>query len=203
MALPVKTRPMTPEEYLRIEREALEKSEYFGGEMFAMAGGKPRHSLIGSKVLIAFGKRLEGRRCTPYNSDLRIGIPGEDLYTYPDVSVFCEPMTFIPGTDDTATNPTLIVEVLSKTTEAYDRGRKFESYRKLASLREYLLVSQDAPLIERFTREGDDRWVLTTARGLDAVLPLDFIEAELPLAEVYDKVDFTTPETPPAAGAQA
>ena len=198
MALPVKTRPMTPEEYLRIEREALDKSKYDGGEMFAIAGGKPRHSLIGSKVLIAFGKRLEGRRCTPYNSDLRIGIPGEDLYTYPDVSVFCEPMTFIPGTDDTATNPTLIVEVLSKTTEAYDRGKKFESYRKLASLREYLLVSQDAPLVECFTREDGDRWVLTTARGLDASLRIPALDLDLPLAEVFDKVDFS-PARPAAA----
>jgi Uma2 family endonuclease len=112
-------------------------------------------------------------------------------------------MTFVAGTDDTATNPAVIVEVLSKTTEAYDRGRKFEAYRQLPSLREYLLVSQDAPLIERFTREGDDRWVLTTVRGLDAVVPLEIIDAELPLAEVYDKVDFSTPETPPAAGAAA
>ncbi len=201
MALPVKTRPLTPEEYLRLEREAPFKSEYHGGEMFAMAGGTPRHSLIAANVGMALGTRLRGQRCTAYQSDLRIGIPLEDLYTYPDVTVFCESMTFLPGTDDTATNPTVIVEVLSKTTEAYDRGRKFESYRRLPSLREYLLVSQDAPLIERFTREGDDRWVLTTARGLEAVLPLEIIAAELPLAEVYEKVDFSTPETPPPAEA--
>ncbi|MEA3209278.1 MAG: hypothetical protein QOE70_2335 [Chthoniobacter sp.] len=201
MALPVKTRPLTPEEYLRIERGAPFKSEYHGGEMFAMAGGTPRHSLIAANVGAALGTRLRSRRCTGYQSDLRIGIPGDGLCTYPDFTVFCEPMTFMPGTDDTATNPAVIIEVLSKTTEAYDRGRKFESYRQLPSLREYLLVSQDAPLIERFTREGDDRWVLTTARGLDAVLRLELIEAELPLAEIYDKVDFSTPETPPAAGA--
>src|SRR5882757_562308 len=194
MALPVKTRPMTPEEYLRIEREALDKSEYHGGEMFAMAGGGRRHSLIKLNVGGTLRALLKGRRCTAYDSDLRVGIPCEDLYTYPDITVFCEPMTFMPGTDDTASNPTIIVEVLSKTSEAYDRGRKFESYRRLPSLREYLLVSQDTPLIERFTREGDDHWVLTTTRGLDAVLPLEIIEAALPLAEVYDKVDFSTPE---------
>jgi Uma2 family endonuclease len=203
MVLPVKSRPMTPEEYLRIEREAPFKSEYYGGEMFAMAGGGRRHSLIKLNVGGTLRALLKGHRCTAYDSDLRVGIPGEGLYTYPDVTVFCEPMAFMPGTDDTATNPAIIVEVLSKTTEAYDRGRKFEAYRQLPSLREYLLVSQDAPLIERFTREGDDRWVLTTVRGLDAVVPLEIIEAELPLAEVYDKVDFSTPETPPAAGAAA
>ena len=107
--------------------------------------------------------------------------------------VSCEPMTFMPGTDDTASNPTVIIEVLSKSTEAYDRGKKFEHYRQLPSLREYVLVSQDTPVIERFTRESDDRWVLTTARGLAAVLPLPVIEAELPLAEVYDKVGFNPP----------
>ena len=194
MSLPVKTRPLTPEEYLRIEREAPDKSEYYGGEMFSMAGGSPRHSRIATNIAISLGQRLKGRRCTPYNSDLRVGVPGEGLYTYPDLSVFCEPLTFLPGTDDTATNPTVIVEVLSKATEAYDRGRKFEHYRRLPSLREYVLVSQDAPTLERFTREGDDRWVLTAAHGLEAVLPLDALETALPLAEVYDKVDFTPPD---------
>lgn len=198
MAMPVKTRPLTPEEYLRIEREAPYKSEYYGGEMFSMAGGTARHSLLAANLIGVFHALLKGRRCTAYQGDLRIGIPGDDLYTYPDLSVFCEPMAFLPGTDDTATNPTVIVEVLSKTTEAYDRGRKFEHYRRLSSLREYVLVSQDAPVIERFTREGDDRWVLTTARGMDAALHLDLLEAELPLAEVYDKVDFRAPEPPPA-----
>ena len=193
MALPVKKLPLTVEEYLRIEREAPYKSEYYGGDMFSMAGGTARHSLLAANLIGAFGSRLRGHRCTSYTSDLRIGIPGDDLYTYPDVSIFCEPMTFLPGTDDTATNPTVIIEVLSKTTEAYDRGKKFAHYRQLPSLREYLLVSQDAPVIERFTRESDDRWVLTTARGLGAVLPLPVIEAELPLAEVYAKVDFAAP----------
>lgn len=164
-----------------------------------MAGGSARHSLIATNLAGSMNSRLKGHRCTRYNSDLRVGIPGDDLYTYPDVSVFCEPLTFLPGTDDTATNPTVIVEVLSKTTEAYDRGRKFEHYRRLPSLREYVLVSQEAATIERFTREGDGRWVLTAAHGLEAVLPLEAIETALPLAEVYDKVDFTPPEAPPAA----
>jgi len=193
MSLPVKTTSLTVEEYLRIEREAPYKSEYYGGEMFSMAGGTARHSLLAANVGGLLNAPLRGHRCTSYTSDLRIGIPADDLYTYPDISIFCEPMTFLPGTDDTATNPTVIIEVLSKATEAYDRGKKFAHYRQLPSLREYVLVSQDAPTIERFTRESDDRWVLTTARGLDAVLPLPVIEAELPLAEVYAKVDFTAP----------
>ena len=201
LVMPVKTRPITPEEYLRIEREAPFKSEYYGGEMFAMASGGRYHSLIKVNIAGTLRAFLKGHRCTAYDSNLRVSIPGEGLYTYPDLSIFCEPMTFMPGTDDTATNPTIIIEVLSKTTEAYDRGRKFESYRRLPSLREYLLVSQEAPVIERFTREGDDRWVLTTARGLEAAMRIDILEAELPLAEVYDKVDFRAAEPPPASPA--
>ena len=198
MALPVKNLPLTPEEYLHIEREAPFKSEYCAGEMFAMAGGSARHSLIATNVAGFLRGALKGRRCTPYNSDLRIGIPGEELYTYPDVSVFCDPLAFLPGTDDTATNPTVIVEVLSKTTEAYDRGRKFEHYRSVSSLREYVLVSQDAPTVERFTREGDGRWVLTAASGLDAAIPIGALGVELPLAEIYEQVEFTAGETPVA-----
>ena len=109
MALPVKKIPLTAEEYLRIEREAPDKSEYYGGEIFSMAGGSPRHSLLAANILIALGKSLEGRRDTSYTSDLRIGIPGDDLYTHTDVSIFYEPMTFMAGTDDTAANPTAMI----------------------------------------------------------------------------------------------
>jgi Uma2 family endonuclease len=195
--MPVTNRPLTPEEYLRLEREALDKSEYYNGAMYVMSPVSPTHSLISANIGSSIGMLLRGRRCVAYGSDLRLCILAAGLYTYSTLSVFCEPMTFVSGTDDTATNPALIVEVLSKATEAYDRSRKFEAYRQLPSLREYLLVSQEAPTIERFSREGDDRWVLTTARGLDAVIPLDIIEASLPLIEVYDKVDFQRPESAP------
>jgi len=194
MSLPAKRLRLTPEEYLRIEREAPYKSEYYEGEMFSMAGGSARHSLIAMNIAGFLRSALKGKRCTPYNSDLRIGIPGEGLYTYPDVSVFCEPLEFVADSDDTATNPAVIVEVLSKNTEAYDRGRKFEHYRRMPSLREYVLVSQDAATIERFTREGDGRWVLTAASGLDATIPIGVLEVELPLAEVYDRVDLAPRE---------
>ena len=190
---------LTPAEYLQIERAAEFRSEYFDGEMFAMAGGTRKHSLITANALISIGAKLLGRRCTAYESNFRIVIPDTNLYTYPDASVFCEPMTFIDAEEDTATNPTLLVEVLSKSTEAYDRGKKFEHYRRLASLREYVLVAQDEPLIERFQRENDGRWVLTAVSGLDAILRLDSIEVDLPLAEVYKKVDFTVPDEKPAA----
>jgi Uma2 family endonuclease len=203
MALPVSLRLLTPEEYLRIEREAPYKSEYYAGEMFAMAGGSANHSLITANTLVTMGSRLRGRRCRAYDSNLRIGILEEDLYSYPDASVFCAPLAFVPGTDDTAVNPTVIVEVLSKSTEAYDRGKKFEHYRRLASLREYILVSQDSPTIERFAREADGRWVLTEAKGMGAVLRLDALEIDVPLAEIYDQVDFRASESAtPESGTQ-
>ena len=199
MSVAQKKPRLTPQEYLAIERAAEFRSEYFAGEMFAMAGGKPRHSLVSANVIGTLRALLKGRRCTAYESNLRVAVSDTGLYTYPDASVFCEPMTFIDPEQDTATNPTLLVEVLSKSTEGYDRGKKFEHYRRLASLREYVLVSQDEPHVERFLREEDGRWVLAAVSGLDAVLRLTSIDVDLPLAEVYEKVDFATPdEVPPA-----
>jgi Uma2 family endonuclease len=202
MSLAQRKPRLTPEAYLEIERAAEFRSEYFAGEMFAMAGGTPRHSLIAANVIGTLRTLLKGRRCTAYEGNLRIEASADGLYTYPDTSVFCEAMTFTDAKEDTATNPTLLVEVLSRTTEAYDRGKKFEHYRRLASLREYVLVAQDEPHIERFQREGDGRWVLTAMSGLDAVLRLESIEVDLPLAEVYEKVDFNAADGPPenAAG---
>ncbi len=190
MSLPLEKRFFTPAEYLRLEREASYKSQYYAGEIFAMSGGSARHSLTGTNLLIATGRRLAGRACTAYNSDLRIAVSPDGLYTYPDISVFCEPIAFVPGCDDTAMNPAVVVEVLSPSTEAYDRGRKFEQYRRIASLREYLLVSQEAPLIERFSREDEGRWTLTEVSGLQNVCSIEALDIGIPLSEVYEGVDF-------------
>ena len=190
MALPAAKQTFTPQEYLRVEREAEYKSEYFAGEVFAMSGGTIPHSLIAMNVGGFLRSALKGRPCTPYNSDLRIAVSPDGLYTYPDVSVFCDPVAALPGTDDTATNPTVLVEVLSPSTEACDRGRKFSQCRQIASLRHYVLVSQDTPAVECFTLGEDGRWTLTDATGLDAVLPLTALGVDLPLAEVYEGVEF-------------
>lgn len=181
---------VTPEEYLRLDRAADYKSEYHGGDIYAMSGGTPRHSLIAVNLAAFLRNALKGRPCTPYNSDLRVAISPEGLYAYPDISVFCQPMEFVFGTDDTATNPAVIFEVLSPSTEAYDRGKKFEHYRQMPSLQEYLLVSQEAPTVERFARAGDGRWILTDAHGLKAAMHLESLGVSLPLAEVYEGVEF-------------
>jgi Uma2 family endonuclease len=182
---------LTPAEYLRIERAAEYRSEYLAGEMFAMAGGSPRHSLIKTNLLRELSAALKRRPCTAYDSDLRIRVSATGLYTYPDASVICGELQFDDEHRDTVLNPTLLAEVLSDSSEAYDRGKNFDHYRQLPSLQEYLLVSQDNPRLERFARNADGTWTLTIKSGLDQSLELPAIGVTLSLAEVFDKVDFT------------
>ena len=181
-------RPMhrlTEAEYLDLERRLESRNEFFGGEMFAMSGGTPLHSQIAANLVREFGNQLKQRDCIVYNSDLRLKVEATGLFTYPDLSVVCGPLQFAPGTDDTVVNPTLIVELLSDSTEAYDRGKKFENYRQIPELREYLLVSQKEPRIEQFVRQENEQWLLREAAGLAATLSLPSLEINISLAEVF------------------
>jgi len=178
-----------PEEYLALERQAQCKSEYYAGEVFAMAGASRWHNLIVTNVLREISLQLKGRPCTTYPSDMRVKISPTGLYTYPDVTVVCGAAQFEDTQQDTLLNPTLIVEVLSESTEAYDRGGKFAHYRKLASLLEYVLIAQTKPHIEHYIRQPDNRWLLEEAESLHGTIHLPAIDCHLPLAEVYDKVD--------------
>lgn len=195
MGLPQRQPALTPTEYLRKERAAEYRSEYFAGEMFAMAGGSLRQSLIKSNVVGELRAALKGHPCLACDSDLRIKVAATGLYTYPDASVSCEPIEFDDEQRDTVLNPVLLVEVLSPSTEAYDRGKKFEHYRRIPSLREYLLVSQEAPHIEHFLRNDDQTWTLTEVAGLDATLTLPTFGIQLLLREIFDKVDFSPAES--------
>jgi Uma2 family endonuclease len=179
----------TPEQYLELERQAEYKSEYYAGEIFAMAGGSPEHSLIAANVIAGLHPQLLGKPCRVYNSDLRVRTT-EELYTYPDVTIVCGEPQFAVEDPETLVNPTLIVEVLSRTTEAWDRGGKFEQYRQRESLQEYVLVAQDRPHVERFARQADGQWLLSEVNGLDAVMALPAIGCELALAGVYYQVTF-------------
>jgi Uma2 family endonuclease len=183
----------TEEEYLALEREAEEKSEYFDGEIFAMSGGTGAHSLIASGVITALSNQLRGGSCRVYNSDMRIAIQSIGKYTYPDVAVVCGQSIYRDESNDTLVNPVLIVEVLSPSTEAYDRGEKFRPYRAIESLGEYVLVSQGEPRIESYARHND-HWVLTEAAGLDATITLNSIGCVVPLADVYAQIDWTGTE---------
>lgn len=180
---------ITPAEYLQRERGASTKSEYFHGEVFAMAGATPEHNLVVANVIRELGNQLADRPCQVYSSDQRVKVPDTGLYCYPDVTVVCGDPEFDEADPNTLTNPTLLVEVLSDSTEAFDRGDKFAHYRRLDSLREYVLVATDHRRVERFTRQGgEDTWLFAECRDDESALALVSISAELTLPSVYRKV---------------
>ena len=181
---------MTPEEYLRQERKAPFKSEYYAGEVFAMAGASPRHVLITTNTAASLVPQLKGRPCFVFTADLRVKVSAARLYTYPDVVVVCGRPRYEDRQKDTLLNPTVLVEVLSDSTEAYDRGEKFGMYRTLESLTDYLLISQTHAMIEHFLRQPNGQWLLTNSRSMDAIATIESIDCTLPLADVYDKVEF-------------
>jgi len=185
---------LTPEEYLEIERRAERKSEYFHGEMFAMAGASYAHVVIVDNLNHELKVRLKAGRCRVHSSELRLRVAPIGLYTYPDVMVICGGPEFADDRRDTVVNPVLIIEVLSESTEAYDRGKKFDQYRTLPSLREYLLVAQDAPRIERWIRQPDDNWLRAETSGGDASIRLASIDCMLPLAGIYDQIEWPPAE---------
>ena len=158
--------------------------------MLAMAGASEEHNLIAFNLAGELYTQLKGRHCKAYPSDMRVKIDPTGLYTYPDVVVVCGEANFADEQKDTLTNPTLLIEILSKSTEAYDRGEKFAQYRRLDSLKEYLLVAQDQYRIECFTRQANGQWLLSEAVGPDGLIQLESIDCTLALAEVYDKVEF-------------
>ncbi|HMA33600.1 MAG TPA: Uma2 family endonuclease [Chloroflexia bacterium] len=187
----------TPEEYLALERQAAAKSEYLAGQIVAMSGASRVHNRISVNLVRVLSAQTLDGPCETYSSDLRVKVSGQGLYTYPDLTVVCGPQQFEDDQVDTLLNPTLIVEVLSPSTEAYDRGAKFGYYRALPSLQEYLLVAQDQALLEHYLR-ADDSWVFTATRDPGAVVRLPTIACDLPLAEVYRNVIF--PPRPEGAG---
>jgi Uma2 family endonuclease len=167
------------------------KHEYYNGQMFAMAGGSSRHAVIIHSVGGALWQRLGDKPCVVCGSDLRLKVPATGLYTYPDIMVVCGDMQHTDDRTDTILKPILIVEVLSPSTRDYDRGQKFQQYRTLASLREYLTVAQDTLHIEHWTREFEKRGSLDEYDSLSQVIRLTSIDVELPLAAIYRKIDFT------------
>ena len=177
-------------EYLTIERRAEFKSEFFEGEMFAMAGASPAHNFIKENLSIELGTRLKGGPCRALSADQRIKVERTGLFTYPDLLIFCGVPTYDEEDPYTLLNPVAIIEVLSPSTEKYDRGAKFRNYQQIPSLTEYVLVAQDEPVCERFVRSADGSWAFVSFVGLDAELAFTSVEAEIPLADVYNGVSF-------------
>ncbi len=184
---------VTPEEYLERERQADYKSEYWNGEIVAMAGGSEQHSLICVNISGELRARLKDKPCRTYSSDLRVRAT-RTRYFYPDVSIVCGEPEFADEVVDMLLNPVVLLEVLSPSTEDKDRGLKFAFYRQISSLTHYLMVSQDEPHVEHYARQDDNHWLLADLRGLDAVLRLPSIGCELPLSEVYARVEFPPAE---------
>ncbi len=182
---------LTPEQYLEIERQADFKSEYLGGEMFAMAGATEEHNVLSVTLSALLYLQLRRRKCRVFSTDMRVRVSVTGLYTYPDVIVVCGERRFADDQSDTLLNPTFVAEVLSPSTEAYDRGRKFEHYRALESLADYLLVTQDRIHADHYTRQPDGRWVLSEASRLEDVVDLPAIGCRLALADLYENVDLT------------
>jgi Uma2 family endonuclease len=172
---------LTEEEYLAIERQAEFRSEYFAGEMFALAGASRRHNRIVTNLVVALDLQLRGRPCNVYSSDMRVKVKSTGLFTYPDVVITCEEERFADGENDVLLNPLTIIEVLSDSTEAYDRGKKFENYQSIETLKEYLLVSQNSQRVEQFVRQSGKNWLYSEIHEPGEKIEIKSIECELKL----------------------
>lgn len=184
---------LTAEEYLALERQAEFKSEYVNGEMFAMAGTRENHALLVTNLVRELSQALRRGPCRVYSSDMRVCVSPTGRYTYPDVVVACEKPRFLDNTQDTLLNPTLLIEVLSPSTADYDRGGKFQSYRTLTSLEEYLTVAQDQIYIEQWHKQPDGRWILTEYTKASKSIRLESLSVELSIADIYEKVTLDEP----------
>jgi Uma2 family endonuclease len=183
----------TPEEYLEIERTSEEKHEYYAGEIFAMSGASENHNLIVGNLIAAFHSQLRQKPCKTYPSDMRVKTRLSGLYTYPDVTVVCGTPEFEDNNFDTLLNPMVIIEVLSPSTEAYDRGKKFTHYRTIQSLQDYILIAQESTRIDHFTLR-ENEWIFSDANSLNGVIALPSIDCTLHLRDVYEKITFDKPE---------
>jgi Uma2 family endonuclease len=177
-------------EYLARERASEFRNEFYRGEMFAMSGASWEHTLIKDNLAREAGIQLKAGACQVVTSDLRVKVDASGLYTYPDIVIVCESPQFEDQVMDTLLNPRVIVEVLSDSTEKYDRGLKFGHYRQLPALREYVMVAQDRPLVERFVRQNDDTWVLAAFSDLAQTFAFASVGVQVPLADIYRGVAF-------------
>jgi Uma2 family endonuclease len=187
-AIPISGQQMTLEEYLEFDYNAEGRYEYFDGEVFEMSGGSPEHSLLGSQIGFLLRRELNPKGCSIYNSDVKIKVPTMPPYRYADVSALCgSPVYEDLGKQRLLVNPTLIVEVLSSSTEAYDRGEKFTEYKSIESFREYLLISQDKKFVTLFTKHNEKFWFQSEYRAGET-LKLESLDCELSVDEIYQGI---------------
>lgn len=190
----VPKRLLTQDEYLAQERHAPFKSEYYRGEVFAMAGAKYPHNRVKENLSRLIGNALSNTPCFPLSSDMRVHIPATTLYTYPDIVVVCGKPVFQDSNEDVLLNPRVIIEVLSESTEKYDRGAKFRQYQQIDSLNEYILVAQNEARIECFVRQPGNQWLLSNYTGIDVEMLVTSVNVSIPLSAIYEGVELGVPE---------
>lgn len=178
---------LTIEEYLAFERSSLTKHEYFKGEVFDMAGASTIHNLIFSNLFMSIAIQLKGKKCTPFGSDMRVHIPSNTLFTYPDISIFCGDIKTFDDEKDSSIEPIVIIEILSSSTKNYDRGPKFELYREIPSLKEYVLVDSESRLVQIFRTNANNQWNLEEYEEPKQNLFMSSINVTIPLEDIYDK----------------
>jgi Uma2 family endonuclease len=176
----------TIQEYLQIERGSLEKHEYYKGEIFAMSGASPRHNVIAVNIITTLSIALKGKRCRPFGSDMRIQIPENSLFTYPDVSIFCGDVIISPEDKETVIQPTVIIEILSPSTKNYDRGEKFMLYRAIPALKEYILIDSESVHAEHFAINEEGLWQLKEYNNLIEKVIIETLNLQLILNDVYE-----------------
>jgi len=176
------------DEYLALEAESLEKHEYFQGDILGLAGGTPTHAALASQVILAVGPALRDGPCRLYSSDLRVCVEDTGLTTYPDLTVICGPLRPAPHDANAATNPTVLVEVLSPSTEAFDRGEKFAHYQQIPSLQDYVLVGSEVARVEVYHRLGDGSWRLTVAKT-GASVRVESLGLDLAVDALYEGIE--------------
>ncbi len=179
----------TIEDYLATEEKADYKSEYYNGEIIAMSGGSRNHSVICVNMNWRLGESLAEKECVVFDSNMKLRIDMADSFVYPDVTVVCGDIQFYEERTDIITNPVLIIEVLSPSTLSFDRGEKFEYYRRLSSLKEYLLISQDKPMIESYYKQDEKKWLYSVAKGLEESVYIQSIDCKLALKDIYHKTE--------------
>ena len=190
MTVTTATKTYTADEYLALEIESDVRSEFRNGDIVPMTGGTPEHNEITSVLNALLRVALRGKPYSIFIADQRLWIPEAKLYTYPDVMVTSRPPELQPGRKDTVINPILIAETLSKSTQGYDRGDKFNFYRTIETFQEYVLVDQYSPQVEHFVKQSENQWLLTMYEGLEASFRLASVDIEIALADLYEAIDF-------------
>ena len=181
---------ISAQDYLGEERLAPDKHEYYKGEVFATSGASLNHNIVSRNVMVFVGSNLKGKACQPFGSNLRIHIPPNTLFTYPDLSIFCSKPILTDNSFDTATNPTVIIEVLSASTRNYDMGKKFMLYKDIDSLNEYILIDAENVYVQKHVRQPDNSWLLTEIKTIEEPLYITSLQFYIPLVDIYEGIFF-------------